>query len=279
MENDREQLIDISSPPNEEKFIITQYLAHFASIICLGIKAYIVYSLWVAFLPADLSSYVLSVLGDNFYYSVISLINKCLAWLGIILLSLEPLYQCYMRFNIFKDKLEYGKKLNFFRLNSFIFAFLHGFVPEICFIINKIDINNDGNFFVDIYRWKTYGEMILIIIILVCIALAVLALCCGKGEYLGTWKRTRIYASGRESISYENAYGPDYEGAAICCTTGMSCGVILVLCVLFLFPFIVGISAYVFNLSYLKNQLLQYLYISEFCISQLHIHFYSIFYL
>lgn len=256
-----------------------KYLSIFFSTASFGLKIYIIYNMWLVFPSIDFQKCLKPFFQEGFYLEVNSFIDKCIGLLGMAIISLEPLYQIYMKILVYSYESKTGKVLNFFQLSYLIFPFIHGFIPQVSFKLNNIDVEKDPNFFVQIFGIKSYVQNFFIVVIFFCIACVVFVICCGKGDKIGTWKTTTTYGNGRTSVNYESAYGPDYEGAAVFFLSGISCGKLFVIAALLVFPLIVGMFAYVFNLCYMESDVLQLFYILEFCLNILYINFYSMYYI
>jgi len=260
-----------------KNYPVLKICSQFFSFISFGIKMYLIVKMWEIFPMIDFRSYLLNIFQDKFYLEVNSFVDKCVGWIGMIILSTEPLYQIYMKNYVYKANIENTKILNFFQISYFVFPFIHGFIPQVSFELNRINVATDPNFFVQVFKIKCYVQNFFIIIILICLFCVAYAICCGKGDKIGNWKTTRTYASGRESVSYRSAYGPDYEGAAFYFSAGLSCGVIFVISALLFFPLIVGMFAYVYNICYINILLMQIFYVLEFCFNILYINFYTMY--
>jgi len=254
-----------------------KHLSQFFSIASFGIKIFLIYNMWIIFPSIDFKTYIKPFLKDEFFLDINTFIDRSIGWIGMAIISIEPLYQVYMKSAVYNLSSDTGKLLNFFQISYLIFPFIHGFVPQISFKLNNINVETNPNFFVQIFGIKTVVQNFFIVVIFCCIACVLFAICCGKGDKIGTWKTTTTYGDGRRSVNYSSAYGPDYDGAALYFLGGVSCGKLLVLAALLIFPLIVGMFAYVYNLCYMESDLLQLLYILEFCLNILYINFYTMY--
>jgi hypothetical protein len=275
--SDYENFQDHNDSNKESKLF--QYLSYLIALSVFGIKAFLVIKFWQTFQSLDVSTYVNSVIIDDFWRSIINFTNKVSGWIGLVFAVFEIIFQLVTRFKVFNETTSDSNKITFFRLNCFTFPFVMGFFPECIFVINGVDIKTDQNFFIDIYYAKTHMQIFIVAIILGCLGCAVFAICCGKGKYTGTTKVTTTYYSGRRSINYLDNYDPDYEGASVFCSAGIGCGYILVICIMIFFPFVMGLSSYVYTLGYIKEPIYQVLFISEFLLNLLFIYCYSLTYI
>lgn len=262
-----------NSSPDKRNFFFG--FAIFTALIIIAIKSYIVFRFWDGYNRLDIYVYINFIVEDGFFRSIINFFTKTFVIIGLVLLSLELLFNIFLRYYMLSDNDSSSLKAMLIQLNFFMYSFIHGFLPELSFAINGIDIEKEGNFFIDFYRFKIRLEVIFISIIFICILGLLFTIFCSRGEKLGEIKTTTYYASGRTSESRNSVYDLDHEGIQAWFFLGFSCTQYFILFFGLIFPVIIGLVSYAYSMTYMKEPILIALYISEFSLNYIFIYLYS----
>lgn len=263
-----------SNSKSRDNSYIYLVIAHAISSIYIGIKIYLAIRIWLIFSTLDFTLFIKPFTQDDFFRSIVTFLNKTVASIGIGLLVLEIICQIGLRFFSRYSNFDEKRKIQIFQVSCFSFAFVIGFMPEVFFKSNNIDITRDANILVKLFIVKTNIQIYVISVLICCLIGFIFIVCFSRGEYTGTTKETRIYNTGRESVSYHDHYAADTESACSMCFLGMGCGSILIISLLSIFPFVMGIFTYLYNLWYVTDLTIRIFFISEFVLNILYVHFY-----
>ena len=235
-------------------------------------KIYLIVNFAISVYNLNMTEFLKPYYGENidFVAKVVIFIAKASNYLGIVMFLLEAFYSLYVKYKMFEMKFSMIQKINYYRFLFVTFCLCHGFCNEALFKLYGRDIDDTGNYFVLLYRFKLKVLGVLIWIIIVFIVLAILAIVCGKGEYIGTWKNTTLWSNGMTTTSYEDVYEPDYESASGFCSCGFSCGIVALLVGMIFFPLITGLFCYAYAVSYSSYIIYGLCYLAEFLFNHLH---------
>lgn len=198
----------------------TGYLSLIMSASC---KSYILVKLFLNLNSFSVKDLIYTYLDKNsFVHAVVANASAFCNYLGLIVILLEIIYSLFLRYKIFDYEFSMVSKVNYYKYFCLVFPL--GLINEI--VLHNIGVQNlseESNFFITLYKIKLYALIVIVIIIMVALALVIAAFCCGKGEYLGTYKTTSYWSNGNTIVSYHDEYAPDYESMGNFCSCGISC--------------------------------------------------------